>query len=674
MFGRLSSILIVGVLISYLGWTAAFAQIIGVEEGLCERIPVDPVTGERILYCCLDELFVMQQESDQGSIDRLTQALLIVRISGSADDVFFREPYESPFHKQYGWDTPCGVPVSCEKCIAGPVCGNGVVQEGEECDDGNSDDGDGCSWECNSETRIRRATLGCGDGFLAYNEECDDGNKRDSDGCSAVCTIELLLCGNGTPDPGEQCDDGNTTDGDGCSAFCGIETICGDGTLDPGEECDDGNTTDGDGCSSSCEKEFRPAVKVYRGNGILDPDEECDDANDANDDGCSATCKVEVRPSAPEEPDEPEEQVIEQPSEVSEIPTVPDEIEVILPPEGMCGNSLLEEFEECDDGNRDNDDGCSALCRFEGIAHRGRCGNGLIEPPEECDDGNVRTGDACSDECLITYREESYCGNMYLETGEECDDGNIREGDGCNVRCELEEGVVAYCGDGIITDKEQCDDGNADSGDGCSQVCRIETAIVINNSECGNGILDPGEECDDGNKHDSDGCMDTCFYERGGRGDGIVQRARGEQCDPASAGAPCNRNARFIVPDCGNGQMDVLEECDQGMQNTIRPGAVCRPDCSRAACGDTIRDPGERCDDGNLVAGDGCGRFCQLEGSVLIASEQRTHRAAVPRAQLIPQFLLKLPTSSILSNTGPTALLFMAAAAAAGTGWMRRRR
>ena len=62
----------------------------------------------------------------------------------------------------------------------------------------------------------------CGDGNLDPGEECDDGNNIDGDGCSAVCTIEPY-CGDGNLDPGEECDDGNNIDGDGCNADCMIE-------------------------------------------------------------------------------------------------------------------------------------------------------------------------------------------------------------------------------------------------------------------------------------------------------------------------------------------------------------------------------------------------------------------------------------------------------------------
>src|SRR5262245_60826724 len=76
----------------------------------------------------------------------------------------------------------------------------------------------------------------CGNGRLDPGEPCDDGNNFSCDGCPSDCTQP---CGDGIVDPGETCDDGNTTDGDGCSANCQSLESCGNGTLDPGEACDD---------------------------------------------------------------------------------------------------------------------------------------------------------------------------------------------------------------------------------------------------------------------------------------------------------------------------------------------------------------------------------------------------------------------------------------------------
>ncbi len=115
-----------------------------------------------------------------------------------------------------------------------PVCGNGRVELGEECDDGNTSDCDGCSASCTTER--------CGDGHLCGGEECDDGNDVPCDGCTA-CHVDA--CGDGVRCGGEACDTpvGCTT----CDA-CAVP-ICGDGIVCPGEECDDGNLTACDGCT-----------------------------------------------------------------------------------------------------------------------------------------------------------------------------------------------------------------------------------------------------------------------------------------------------------------------------------------------------------------------------------------------------------------------------------------
>ena len=79
------------------------------------------------------------------------------------------------------------------------------------------------------------ATAVLGDGVLDDAEHCDDGNSTDGDGCTAQSTLEAgytctgipsvctVACGDGVQDASEACDDGNTVDGDGCSAACAIE-------------------------------------------------------------------------------------------------------------------------------------------------------------------------------------------------------------------------------------------------------------------------------------------------------------------------------------------------------------------------------------------------------------------------------------------------------------------
>jgi fibro-slime domain-containing protein len=219
-------------------------------------------------------------------------------------------------------------------------CGNGVLDENEQCDDGNKDLGDGCNAFCQIEPDYVCPTPGqpcmniavCGNGILTSTETCDDGNTVSGDGCSADCqTVEpgyqcrvpgkpcVPFCGDGMIIGTENCDDGNDNSGDGCSSTCltepgwdcstgtCVQSVCGDGKLQRGESCDAGDSNglffgDGTGCSKTCTKEpncrdasgHNRACDATCGNGNLDPGEGCDDGNLDNGDGCSSTCTPEA--------------------------------------------------------------------------------------------------------------------------------------------------------------------------------------------------------------------------------------------------------------------------------------------------------------------------------------------------------------------------------------------
>ncbi len=124
------------------------------------------------------------------------------------------------------------------------VCGDGIVDTGEECDDGDMDDADECTTACKNPK--------CGDGFVwVGTEECDDGNADDTDGCLTTC--KAATCGDGLVQAGvEECDDGNADLTDACAKDCKAAK-CGDLWVHAGvEECDDGDLDEADGCLSSC--------------------------------------------------------------------------------------------------------------------------------------------------------------------------------------------------------------------------------------------------------------------------------------------------------------------------------------------------------------------------------------------------------------------------------------
>jgi len=94
----------------------------------------------------------------------------------------------------------------------------------------------------------------CGDGILEPGEKCDDGNRIDNDNCSNSCT--LPKCGDGITQPslGEQCDDANTINTDNCTNVC-LKAACGDTYVQPGEICDLGsqNGANDSFCGANCQ-------------------------------------------------------------------------------------------------------------------------------------------------------------------------------------------------------------------------------------------------------------------------------------------------------------------------------------------------------------------------------------------------------------------------------------
>lgn len=113
--------------------------------------------------------------------------------------------------------------------------------------------------------------------------------------------------------------------------------------------------------------------------------------------------------------------------------------------------------------------------------------------------------------------------------------------------------------------------------------CDADPAACLPPAVCGDGKAGLGESCDDGNTTPGDGCSATCAIE-------------------APYWACAFGSACIDVRDC-----EALIEA--GLGDGGAAGCVAPP--KAAVCGDKIIDPGELCDDGNNVGGDGCALDCK---------------------------------------------------------------
>lgn len=593
-----------------------------------------------------------------------------------------------------------------------PNCGDGFrIDHGpraEACDDANVRVGDGCNMDCEVEPGwickrpIVNGLVGtdvceevCGDGFLTAGEECDDGNLIDADGCSSLCIVEegyecvpggsssvcYSACGDGIAvSPYEECDDGNVRSNDGCSYLCAVEKgfvcdpiegsllsmcapDCGDGFLFVGEECDDGGVSNGDGCSQTCMREkgwacppTGGACSHICGDAIRLDGEDCDDGNLTLGDGCDSNCMIEPGWTC--------RSYVNSNTNSTSVCTT------------ACGDGFVAGSEECDDGELVGGDGCSATCVVErrfvccigadggSTCNRGnapcstdKCGDGIRDAKEACDDGNTEDFDGCSKSCEIQLgffclhpvtdgpdECTPICGDGLLVRRESCDDANTLDGDGCSRLCAVETGFqctrlrekslcYATCGDGRRTGDEKCDDGNRFNLDGCSTKCRVEAGFV----------------CEAGGVFTRDFCRPVC-------GDGVaitstyskvLERRYYEECDTGGVPDPgcdvskctlvngyqCVYSARarrqVCSPTCGDGIVTYpFEECDD---KNLKNGDGCSSTCTVESlytcfystvlkrslctifCGDARQAGIETCDDGNAFPGDGCGATCLIE-------------------------------------------------------------
>ena len=264
-----------------------------------------------------------------------------------------------------------------------PVCGNGIVEAGETCDDGNAANGDGCSAVCAIE---RGYTCDGAEPSTCVYDACDFFDERKSSSSTANCYNDasnaLSKCEN------RGCEGTSSTSGCRSGSRSWVvecSDVCGDGLKGHEEVCDDGNTVDGDTCSASCD-EIIPALEC------------CDD--DDNDGYTGLDSYYSLLGTCTNAFSSGREKLC---SSFSILGSEDDACD------GDSGSNPGN-VEICNNGKDDNCDGVID----EGCSY---CGDGIRDVPGEACDINDFSGEtcadspqytggplSCSDSCTIDYR------------------------------------------------------------------------------------------------------------------------------------------------------------------------------------------------------------------------------------------------------------------------------
>jgi len=259
---------------------------------------------------------------------------------------------------------------------------------------------------------FRRTSLGaaldellavCGDGQLANDEDCDDGNTLDGDCCSSTCTFEPFAssCDDGNACTTVDLCDGQGTCGGGGPLQCDDADVCTDDACDPVLGCTFTPNTapcdDGDACTTSdaCDGAGSCAGGAPR---------VCDDAEVCTDDACDPALGCTFTPNtAPCDDGDActtSDTCDGAGSCAGGAPRVCDDAEVCTDDacDPVLGCTFTPNTAPCDDG-----DACTTSDTCDGA---GSCAGGA---PLECVDANVCTADSCDPQAGCQFEPVLEC-------------------------------------------------------------------------------------------------------------------------------------------------------------------------------------------------------------------------------------------------------------------------
>ncbi|CAD8181855.1 unnamed protein product [Paramecium octaurelia] len=188
---------------------------------------------------------------------------------------------------------PYGFPLDLD---CGGICGNGVIDKTEQCDDGNIFPFDGC-FNCQYS-----CVEGCSNCIEGICFECQENYIYQDFQCAPI-SIDILI---NDLDEQQECVYGYKLINKQCQTVCGDGIIAGSEVCEIEEqECHNCQFICFKNCDFCIEGGCHQCIFGYSlnlkeqycqpicGNGIVTDDEECDDQNQLNGDGCSSQCKIE---------------------------------------------------------------------------------------------------------------------------------------------------------------------------------------------------------------------------------------------------------------------------------------------------------------------------------------------------------------------------------------------
>ncbi len=205
-----------------------------------------------------------------------------------------------------------------------------------------------------------------------------------------------------------------------------------------------------------------------------------------------------------------------------------------------CGNDVIEGTEACDDGNTNNGDGCTSTCTLEPTPTEGNTcataatfalaetstGSGVWAGTVTSGTTNLTSNHSSAPPCGATNGKDAWykivaprAGVLIAKVGDTLWDVSLNARPGsCTTTTGTSTNFIT-CSNVTPRGNEQIAFAVEEGStyyvivDGSTKSGAFTLDISVGPSACGDGVVSSGEACDDGNTSNGDGCSSTCAFE-----------------------------------------------------------------------------------------------------------------------------------------------------------------